>query len=170
MLLSVLNTGRYLSTTMSDDVLFLLCVGRPSVTRLTQVLTLRLVLTARNDRLLRAEHWKTHHMLMLIILCHMLMSWRTTMLNWQNVDDLLIILQVITAGSRDNSSFCVLHLLFFSLARRSVWVHYFNYLFILSWLSNDLVLSQEDTLQAHRMVHEILIISWDVMKLPPWVW
>ena len=30
---------------------------------------------------------------------------------------------------------------------------------MLTWLSNDLVLSQEDTLQTYRMVREILIIG-----------
>jgi len=34
-------------------------------------------------------------------------------------------------------------------------------------LVNDLVVSQEDTLQTYRMLREILIISLDVMKLPP---
>jgi len=36
-------------------------------------------------------------------------------------------------------------------------------------LVNDLVLSQEDTLQTHRTVRENLIISWVATKLPPWV-
>jgi len=34
-------------------------------------------------------------------------------------------------------------------------------------LVNDLVVSQENTPQTHRTVHEILIISRNVMKLPP---
>jgi len=32
------------------------------------------------------------------------------------------------------------------------------------------VVSQENTLQTCRTVRKILIISWDVMKLLPWVW
>jgi len=34
-------------------------------------------------------------------------------------------------------------------------------------LVNDLVLRQKDTPQTYRTVREILIISRDVMKLPP---
>jgi len=34
-------------------------------------------------------------------------------------------------------------------------------------LVNNLVVSQEDMLPTHRMVCEILIISLDVVKLPP---
>ena len=38
---------------------------------------------------------------------------------------------------------------------------------MLTWLSNDLVLSQEDTPHNHRTVREILIIGWHVMNGAP---
>jgi len=37
-------------------------------------------------------------------------------------------------------------------------------------LVNNLVVSRDNMPQTHRTVREILIISWNVMKLPPWVW